>query len=96
MSEVTQVTLDQFGRVQIPEEIRIRLGMASGMQLAIEALTDEEIRLRPVRETPRLIDKGGILVVRSTPVEALTKALDDVARQEREDRVADLMRRIDV
>lgn len=96
MSEVTQVTLDQFGRVQTPEEIRIRLGMASGMQLAIEALTDEEIRLRPVRETPRLIDKGGILVVRSTPVEALTKALDDVARQEREDRVADLMRRIDV
>lgn len=96
MSEVTQVTLDQFGRVQIPEEIRIRLGMASDMQLAIEALTDEEIRLRPVRETPRLIDKGGILVVRSTPVEALTKALDDVARQEREDRVADLMRGIDV
>lgn len=93
MSEATQVTLDQFGRVQIPEEIRIRLGMASGMQLAIEALTDEEIRLRPVRTPPLLIDKGGILVVRSTPMAPLPNAAD-VVRQEREDRVADLIRGI--
>ena len=90
MGEVTQVTLDQFGRVQIPEEIRTHLGMAPGTQLVIEAPTDGEIRLRLIREEPRLIDKGGVLVVRSTP----TDAVEGVDRQEREERVAELVRRI--
>lgn len=68
MSEVNQVAINRSGRVLIPKEIRDQPGLSAVTKLMIEAYNDKEIRLRLVQEERRLVDKDGILVVRSVAV----------------------------
>ena len=83
------VILDKFGRIVIPKAVRRRLGLEAGTELSLEA-DDGEIVLRPVVETPPLVEKDGILVS--------TAALDEDAtsfdvveriRLHRRDRIRD-------
>ena len=89
MSEINQVTMDRSGKIRIPKAIRARLGLSPGVWLVIETHNDEEIRLRPLRERPTIVDKAGVLVVRSEAVDEL----DGIERREREGRLADLTQR---
>jgi len=56
-----ETTLDKFGRVVIPKNIRDHFGLKSGEVLQIERLEDE-VLLKPLREELPLHDKEGVLV----------------------------------
>lgn len=86
MSEINQVTMDRSGKIRIPKAIRARLCLSPGAWLVIKTRDDEEIRLRPLHKQPLLVDKSGVLVVRSAAV----GDLEDVERREREQRLSDL------
>jgi hypothetical protein len=55
----------------------------------IEERDNREILLRPLREEPQLINKGGVLVVRSQAMGEIT----GVEKREREARITELMQR---
>lgn len=80
------VTIDDYGRIVIPKEIRDQLGIKSGSSLEIRAEPDGDaggtITLRPKGQTPALQQKGGLLVHSGT----LTDDEFDVVEQIRAER----------
>ena len=56
-----EVTVDKFGRIVVPKNLRDSLGIAPGMRLEIEQIGGE-ILLRPPAEESNLWDEGGVLV----------------------------------
>jgi AbrB family looped-hinge helix DNA binding protein len=87
--DVMETTLDEFGKILIPEQIRQDLGIRPGTVLRIEEL-DSGILLRPeVSETedPYLIRKGGVLVFTGQAEDDLEAAVQR-DRDERDTRVA--------
>ena len=54
-------TLDHFGRLVVPKDIRDRLGLQPGVEIEIDE-KDNELVLRPVEHEPSLKLKKGILV----------------------------------
>lgn len=92
MHEVNRIAIDRSGRIRIPKTIRTRLGLSPGTRLVIETHDDEEIRLRPVREQPKLVDKGGVLVVQSSAVEEL----DGVEKRVRQERLDELVQQTEL
>lgn len=56
-----KTTLDRFGRVVIPRDIRDRLGLRPGVEIEIVEKGNELV-LRPVDHVPPLKLKKGILV----------------------------------
>ncbi len=88
MSRVVEVTLDDRGRIVIPEAVRDQLGLQPGMTLVVETEEKGGVRLRPQPEQPVLINKDGIWVIQGEILEDLT----DVVKRERERRIADLIR----
>jgi AbrB family looped-hinge helix DNA binding protein len=86
-----ETTLDRFGRIVIPKEIREGLGIEAGSVLRVEEREDE-IRLTPLRDSPPTRVKGGLLVFAGEPAGDL---LDSVKRHrdERAKRLAGFRRR---
>jgi AbrB family looped-hinge helix DNA binding protein len=81
-----ETTLDEFGKILIPEQIRQDLGIRPGTVLKIEEL-DSGILLRPEAsesEDPYLVRKGGVLVFTGQAEEDLEAAV----RRDREERDA--------
>ena len=74
-------TLDKFGRVVIPKELRQSLGLLPGSPLRIEQ-RGTELVLCPIIEEPRLVRKGGVLVAQGEPLHDLRGA-DRKLRQQR-------------
>jgi len=89
MSEAVQMSLDSQKRIMIPPVIQKRLGLTQGMTLVVESDENGELCLRIQGESPALVDKRGVLVVRAKPDADLTK----VIQQERNQRVSDLIHR---
>ena len=89
MSEAVQVSLDSQKRIVIPPVIQKRLGLTRGMTLVVESDEKGELCLRIQGESPALVDKQGVLVVRAKPDADLT----EVIQQERNRRVSDLIHR---
>jgi AbrB family looped-hinge helix DNA binding protein len=56
-----EATLDQFGRIVLPKELREGLGLSPGSVLAIEEKGDG-ILLKPVAGRSGLVRKEGVLV----------------------------------
>jgi AbrB family looped-hinge helix DNA binding protein len=56
-----ETTLDKFGRVVIPKEIRDDLSLKPGEVLQVEK-SDDEVILKLLREEPALHMKEGVLV----------------------------------
>jgi AbrB family looped-hinge helix DNA binding protein len=83
-----KTSVDQFGRVVIPKRVRDHFGLSSGAELEIQAQNDE-IVLKPVRETSSLAVKDGVLVFTGQATADLTEAV----RQQRELRTQHLARR---
>ena len=81
-----ETTLDRFGRVVIPKKVRSRLGVEAGTVFEIEE-SDGEIHLKPILETPVIVEKGGILVHRGRPA----GSIEDAVNRDREDRIRKIM-----
>ena len=77
---MTVLTIDNLGRVMLPEGIRQALGLNPEDQLTLE-IQDGKIVLQPVSHTPRVYYEGRVLVVQSE----LTGSVDivDTLREER-------------
>lgn len=77
-----ETTLDRFGRVVIPKEIRDILGLKPGELLKVEQSNDEVV-LKPLREEPPIKVKDGVLVYAGTATGNLMEAV----RAHREERL---------
>jgi AbrB family looped-hinge helix DNA binding protein len=90
MAELIEVSVDKRGCIMIRAEIRQRLGLAPGMTLVVEECEKGEICLRVQTEFPELVDKEGVLVVRSGATGDLTEAVE----REHDRRLSDLLQRV--
>jgi bifunctional DNA-binding transcriptional regulator/antitoxin component of YhaV-PrlF toxin-antitoxin module len=83
MIETIQTSVDSQGRIVIPSTFGNRLGLSKGMTLVVEDGENNELCLRVQKESPILMDKKGILVVKSESKTDLT----NIIQQERNRRV---------
>lgn len=77
-----ETTLDKFGRVVIPKEIRDDLGLKPGEVLMVEKF-DDEVILKPLREETPIKVKEGVLVYSGTATGNIIEAV----RAHREERI---------
>ena len=71
-----ETTLDRFGRIIIPKDVRDDMGLEAGAVLQIEK-KGEKIVLQPVQGEPKIMEKKGILVFTGTAVGDVGAALHD-------------------
>ncbi len=83
------VKIDKAGRIVVPKNVRDRLRLHAGADLAMEE-TPEGILLKPVRRRPSLIEKNGFLVHRGQAPNSFewSRLLED----NRDERIEDLAR----
>ncbi len=81
----SKTTLDRFGRVLIPKNIRSEIGISPGTQLEIEA-HDEGLLLKPVHGEPNVTNKEGVLVFSCTSTGDIVQSV----QEQREERLDDL------
>ena len=62
----TQITVDMGGRVLIPKELRDRIGLGPGDLLELSEI-NEQITLKPVRQTMPLEKRHGFWVYTGQP-----------------------------
>ena len=91
MGQTIEVSIDNQGGILLPPELKNRLRLSPGMTMIVEEDDQERLCLRVQTESPDLVDKQGIIVVRAESSEDLA----DVTRRERNRRVADLLKRTD-
>lgn len=89
MTELIEVSVDSQGCIRVPIEVQDRLGLSPGMTLVVEEGEKGEMCLRVQRDLPELVDKRGVLVVRSETVGDLTGAVG----RERDRRLSELRQR---
>lgn len=77
-----ETTLDKFGRVVIPKEIRDNLGLKPGEILKVEK-SDDEVILKPLREETPIKIKDGVMVYTGTATGNIMEAV----RAHREERL---------
>jgi len=71
-----ETTIDRFGRIVIPKDVRDDMGLEAGAVLQIEK-EGEKIVLQPVQGEPQVIEKKGILVFTGTAVGDVGAALHE-------------------
>ena len=81
----SQTTLDRFGRVLIPKDVRSEIGISPGDQLEIEA-HDEGLLLKPIHGDPHVTNKEGVLVFSGKPTADIVQAVN----RHREERINSL------
>lgn len=70
-----EVSIDQFGRIVIPKQVREHFALTSGSQMELQE-TDDSIVLKPLYGEPNLIEKDGVLVFSGKAVGDLDQALE--------------------
>ena len=85
-----EIRVDRFGRVVLPKAVRTHLGLRTGTALQVEE-RERDILLRPVRETPSLLLKDGVLVFSGSAAGDLTEAIR-AHRAERANQIAHRLR----
>ncbi len=89
MGQTIEVSIDSHGGILLPRELKNRLGLLPGMIMVVEEDDEKGVCLRVRTESPELVDKQGIIVVRAESSEDLT----NVTRRARDRRVSDLLPR---
>ena len=89
MGQTIEVSIDNHGGILLPQELKNRLGLLPGMTMVVEEDDEERVCLRLRVESPELVNKQGIIVVRAESSEDLT----NVTRRTRDRRVSDLLQR---
>ena len=62
-----QLTLDQFGRVEIPEKIRQKLGINNDTKLSLK-VENGQLILKPLQSELETYYEDGILVFKAEPI----------------------------
>lgn len=83
-----KTTIDKFGRILIPKEIRSDLALMPGSALEIEEREDE-ITLRLAKEKPLLVKKDSVLVVQARAEGELV----GIAKRLRRERLEEIIRK---
>jgi bifunctional DNA-binding transcriptional regulator/antitoxin component of YhaV-PrlF toxin-antitoxin module len=68
MTRLAELVIDETGCIRVPADIQVRFGLGPGTLLVLEEVDAGEIRLRAKENSPTLVDKYGILVVRAQPL----------------------------
>ena len=76
-----EISLDQFGRIVIPKQVREHFALKPGSQLELQE-TDDTIILKPQHGEPNLIEKEGVLVFSGKSMGDLERAVEE-HREER-------------
>jgi AbrB family looped-hinge helix DNA binding protein len=84
-----ETTLDRFGRIVIPKDVRDDMGLEAGTVLQIEK-DGERIVLQPIQGEPQVLEKKGILVFTGTAVGDVEAAL----HEHRKKRIRNLSQRV--
>jgi AbrB family looped-hinge helix DNA binding protein len=71
-----ETTIDRFGRIVIPKDVRDDMGLEAGAVLQIEK-EGEKIVLQPVQGEPQVMEKKGILVFTGAAVGDVGAALHE-------------------
>ena len=77
-----KTTMDRFGRIVVPKQLRDRHGLRPGSEVEIEDGANE-ITLRLLSDLPGLVEKEGILVFRGRAI----GELDSAVRSHRDERL---------
>jgi bifunctional DNA-binding transcriptional regulator/antitoxin component of YhaV-PrlF toxin-antitoxin module len=91
MGQTIEVSIDNQGGILLPQELKNRLGLSPGMTMLVEEDDQERVCLRVRTESPKLVDKQGVIVVRAEISDDLT----NITRRERDYRLSDLLHRAD-
>lgn len=75
-----QTTLDRFGRVVIPKQVRDDLGLKPGAVLEIEEV-EQKIFLKPMHGEPHVVTKDGVLVFSGTAIGDIVGAIRSHRRE---------------
>lgn len=75
------LTIDESGRVLIPQQVRDQLGINTPAQLSLE-IREGRIILQPIPKEPEIYYEEGVLVVKTEPIENLETIIDEL-RDER-------------
>jgi len=78
-----KTTIDRFGRLVLPKQIRDRIGLKPGSEIEIEELESEIVIRHSEQKTP-LQYEDGILIFAGTAVGDLTESI----RKHREERLS--------
>lgn len=89
MGQTIEVSIDNHGGILLPKELKNRLGLLPGMTMVVEEVDKKRVCLRVRSESPELVDKQGITVVRAESSEDLT----NVTRCARDRRLSNLLQR---
>ena len=84
------VTIDDAGRIVVPEPVRQRLGLRPGTCLELLE-SPEGLTLTPTTDQPRLVRQGALLVY-AGPLDAGQDLLNTV-QDDRESRIRDIWSR---
>ena len=85
-----EVTLDEQGRISVPESLRETLDLEAGAQLSLE-IEGEALLLTPISERSVLEERDGLLVsTAEVDREVDVEAVIDDTRAERSQNSADL------
>jgi bifunctional DNA-binding transcriptional regulator/antitoxin component of YhaV-PrlF toxin-antitoxin module len=75
------LTLDQCGRLLIPQVIREQLGLTSTTQFTL-AVQDGKLILEPLPQESKVYYSGTALVVESEPIGNLETALEELREEQ--------------
>lgn len=75
-----ETTLDRFGRIIIPKDVRDDMGLEAGAVLQIEK-QGEKIVLQPLQGEPQVVEKNGILVFTGAAVGDVSQAVHEHRRR---------------
>ncbi len=89
MAQAIEVTIDNHGGIMLPRELKNRLGLLPGMTMVVEQDDAEGVCLRVQAESPQLVDKQGIIVIRAESSEDLTNVISST----RDQRLSELLNR---
>ncbi len=82
---MTIVTIDEWGRISLPPEIREHLRLLPNESLSLK-IENGQIILKPIPTEPQVEYEDGVLVVKSSA----TNNLETIISQEREQRIQEL------
>ena len=72
-----QLSLDQFGRVEIPEKIRQQLGINSETKLSLK-IENGQLILKPLKPELKTYYEDGILVFKAEPMGNIESIIDEL------------------